>query len=820
MAYDGSIKIDTSIDGSRFKAGLSKISGLTKSAFGGMVKVIGGAAAALGAGAAAAVKVGSDFEAAMSKVSAISGATGSDLDALNAKAQDMGSKTKFSATESAEAFQYMAMAGWKTSDMLDGISGVMNLAAASGEDLAGVSDIVTDAITAFGLKASDSAHFADVLAKAASSSNTNVGLMGQTFKYAAPLAGAMGYSIEDTATAIGLMANAGIKGEQAGTSLRSIFTRLADPPKDAAKAIEKLGLQVTDTNGKALPLADVMDQLRDKFAGLSDAQKTQMASALGGQEAMSGLLAIVDASDSDYQKLAASIGNADGAAQSTADTMNDNLQGQFTIMKSALEGFGISLYQDVDNPLKDVVKDATGYINQLSDAFKNGGWDGLVSELGSVFSGIAVQAANAAPKMIDAAVSLIQSFLTGIQNNSEQLSDAAVNIVTSLINGIISLAPQIISAGGQLLLQFAQGFASQIPQLIVQAVNAIASLAQGLVDNIPTIIDTAVQVLLGFIQGLTQSLPQLIPIAINAILTLADSLIDHIDVIVDAGIQLILALAQGLIDALPTLIEKVPVIINKFFDAIDRNLPKILAAGVKLIIMLAKGIIQSIPVIVKNAGQIALAIFNIISHIDMLNLGKNLIKGLGNGIKSLFSWIKDAATGILKAIKTPFGHPGEILTNIGKQLIQGLWNGINSAKNWILDKVGGFMDDIVGGIKGFFGIHSPSKLMAEEIGRFLPPGITVGMDKAMPAMIRDMKSQLAGMIDQARSAITAEQAQVSAGFSAHATYQLAYSSAGGDSEDTAPVNFTQNNYSPKAITPAETARQTRNILRQARLKGK
>ena len=289
----------------------------------------------------AAVKTSSDFESAMSKVSAISGATGSDLDALNQKAQEMGAKTKFSATESAEAFTYMAMAGWKTEDMLQGIDGIMALAAADGLDLATTSDIVTDALTAFGLSASDSGHFADVLAKAASNANTNVTLLGESFKYAAPVAGALGYSAEDTAIALGLMANAGIKGSQGGTALRSSLSRLIKPTDDAAALMEKYGLSMTNADGSMKSLGQVMDMLRNNMGDLTEAEQAQAAATLFGQEAMSGMLSIINASDKDYEKLTSAIYDADGAAQEMADTMLDNLGGQLTLLKSALEGLAI-----------------------------------------------------------------------------------------------------------------------------------------------------------------------------------------------------------------------------------------------------------------------------------------------------------------------------------------------------------------------------------------------------------------------------------------------------------------------------------------------
>lgn len=291
--------------------------------------------------ATAAIKTSSNFESAMSKVSAISGATGDDLDALNVKAQEMGAKTKFSATESAEAFTYMAMAGWKTEDMLDGIDGIMALAAADGLDLATTSDIVTDALTAFGLGAGDSGHFADVLASAASNANTNVSLLGESFKYAAPVAGALGYSAEDTAIALGLMANAGIKGSQGGTALRSSLSRLIKPTDDAAALMEQYGISMTNADGSMKSLGEVMDMLRTNLGGLDEAEQAQVATTLFGQEAMSGMLAIINASESDYGKLTGAIYDADGAAQTMADTMMDNLEGQITLLKSALEGLAI-----------------------------------------------------------------------------------------------------------------------------------------------------------------------------------------------------------------------------------------------------------------------------------------------------------------------------------------------------------------------------------------------------------------------------------------------------------------------------------------------
>lgn len=349
----------------------------TESATSKMAGLIKKSAAVIGVASVAATKktidVGKSFEAGMSEVQAISGASGKDLEKLSAKAKQMGATTKFSATESATALKYMAMAGWKTNQMVSGLSGVMNLAAASGEDLGTVSDIVTDSMTAFGLKAKDSGHFADVLAKASSSSNTNVAMMGETFKYVAPLAGSMKYSIEDTATAIGLMANAGIKGSQAGTSLRSIITRLVKPPKDAATALNALGISTTKADGSMKPLRETMAELREKFSGLTESQKASYASSIAGQEAMSGLLAIVNASDSDFNKLQKAIDNSSGAAKKQADVMNNNLQGALYDLGSVAESVGIGIYEDIKTPLTKAVGVGTAQLRILSNKLKKGG---------------------------------------------------------------------------------------------------------------------------------------------------------------------------------------------------------------------------------------------------------------------------------------------------------------------------------------------------------------------------------------------------------------------------------------------------------------
>jgi TP901 family phage tail tape measure protein len=316
-----------------------------------------------------------DFEAAMSQVQAVSGATGSDLAKLTDKAKEMGASTKFTAAESAEAMNYMAMAGWKTKDMLGGIEGIMSLAAASGESLGTTSDIVTDALTAFGMKASDAGHFSDVMAAASSNANTDVSMMGETFKYAGSMAGSLGYSIEDVALATGLMANSGIKASMAGTALNSIMTRLATDAGASSKKLgalgtltKKLGVEFYDSKGNARDLSDVLKEMRKATKGMTDEEKSNIAKTIAGTEAQKGLLAILNASEKDYKKLSKSINNSDGAAKDMADTMQDNLSGSITYLQSAVDGVKISLGEKLAPRVKGIVDWLTGQMPAVEKA--------------------------------------------------------------------------------------------------------------------------------------------------------------------------------------------------------------------------------------------------------------------------------------------------------------------------------------------------------------------------------------------------------------------------------------------------------------------
>ncbi len=334
----------------------------------------------------AALGVAANFDEGMSRVAAISGAAGNELDNLRNKAREMGAKTKFSATEAASAFEYMAMAGWKTGEMMDGIEGVMNLAAASGEDLATTSDIVTDALTAFGLKAKDSGHFADILAAASSNANTNVSMMGETFKYAAPIAGALGFSAEDTAEAIGLMANAGIKGSQGGTYLRAVMNALAGEVKFTGKELGKVTIETTNADGSMRQLSDILADCRGAFAQMTESEKAANAETLAGREGMTGFLALMNAAPADIEKLSSAIADCDGTAERMAGTMQDNLKGQLTILKSQTEELAISVGSELMPAAQGLIGKAQGIMDTFNGL--DGGTKRMIVNAGLVAAAI------------------------------------------------------------------------------------------------------------------------------------------------------------------------------------------------------------------------------------------------------------------------------------------------------------------------------------------------------------------------------------------------------------------------------------------------
>ena len=671
MGADFHIRGDTKLDSSGFSKGIDKLGSAAKAGLGVLVKAGAAAVGALGAAGVAAIKVGSDFEAAMSEVQAISGATGSDLEKLSDAAKEMGATTKFSASESAEALKYMAMAGWDTEEMLNGLPGVINLAAASGEALGTVSDIVTDAMTAFGLSTEETSRFVDVLAQTANKSNTNVAMLGESFQYVAPVAGALGFSIEDTAVALGLMANSGIKASQAGTSLRTLFTNLTNPVGQSAKAIEALGISIQNSDGSMKSFSEIMGDLRGEFGKMAEAEKAQYAAMLAGQEGMSGLLAIVNASDSDFQDLAASIAQSNGAAEEMAQTMQNNLQGSITSFRSAAEGLGIAIYEGIKDKVKNTVDIGTDMLRQLREGFEQGGVEGLIS--------------------------------------------AATNVVGQLLNGFVTAAPSLIDAGVQILMMVLNGIATLIPTLPAQAQTIITTLADSFFALRPTMDIVGTQILFSLIQGFVSALPSIVESGTNAVLTLGDTIVNNLPQILESGTQLLLSLIQGIASSLPRLTLMGFELIFKLSFAIIQNLPQILDCGVQILAELIAGFLSMMGDWITLGSDLVQDMWNTITETDWLSLGSNIISGIANGIVNgagaIVSAAQDAAS-----------------------------RALNAAKN-------------------FLGIHSPSRVFRDEVGKMIPQGMAVGVETETDKAVRVTRQSAFEMLNAAKNTMISNQSR-------------------------------------------------------------
>lgn len=618
---------------------------------------------------AMATNVAMQFESGMSQVQAISGATGKDFEALKDKAIEMGAKTKFSATESADAFKYMAMAGWETQDMLDGIEGVMNLAAASGEDLATTSDIVTDALTAFGLQASDSAHFADVLAQASSKSNTNVGLMGETFKYVAPVAGALGYSIEDTAVAIGLMANSGIKGSQAGTALRSTLTRLSKPTKQVQKAMDDLGISLTNADGTVKPFNNLMLEMRDRFKGLTEEQKLQYAATLAGQEGMSGLLAIVNASDEDFQKLTDEINNANGVAQDMADIMMDNTAGAVEQLKGALESAGILIGEKLTPYIKQLAEWIKGLVekfNSLSDEQQDNivKWGLILAAIGPVL--LILSKVFSAVSLVLKAFKLFGKTMTTIKTSIDLVKAGYVGLATQM-GGIPKLIAGISTGFGGMLAPIALVIA--VVAILVGAFVTLWKTNEEFRDNMIRIwkrIKTSIDV---FFDGVVERINEL-----------GFNFEDITEVIETVWLALCDILAPVFEGAFKT----IAIVLDGVFDFILSAMDIFIGLFTGNWEQLGEGVKGVVSVIVETFSDLGSNILGVIGDIGAEILNKLGFEKAAEGFQNFFDTLSDL-----------FGQIPELLSSAIDTIVSFFTETIPNAFNSAIEAVQGFVDNII-----------------------------------------------------------------------------------------------------------------------------
>ena len=656
----------------------------------GVTTVIGGVGVA-------AVKTAADFDSAMSQVAAVSGATGKDFDALRNKAREMGAKTKFSATEAAEAMNYMAMAGWKTEDMLDGIEGVMNLAAASGEDLAATSDIVTDALTAFGLSAKDSGHFADILAAASSNANTNVSMMGETFKYCAPIAGALGFSAEDTAEAIGLMANAGIKSSQAGTALRTIMNNLAGDVKISGKAIGDVTIATTNADSSMRDLSDILADCRSAFGNLTESEKAQAAESLVGKNAMSGFLALMNAGEDDIAKLSSAIDNCDGSAEKMAMTMQDNLAGQLTILKSQLQELAISFGDILMPAIRSIVSKLQGFVDKL-----NGMDEGTKRTIVT----IALLVASIGPLLV-----IIGTAISKI--------GVAMQGVVKLANGISKLKVSVQGGTGVLGKLGAALGGISAPVLAVVAVIAVLVAAfihlwktnEGFRDAMIGTWNRIKDTISGFCQGIVDRL--------NALGFQFTDIVDVLKTVWDGFCQVLAPIFEGVFNNIANILSTVTGVITGILDVFigifTGNWSQAWTGVKEIFSSIWNGIssfFTNILNVIKGVADVVLGWFGTSWNEVWTNI-KTFFEGIWNGIATFFTTIwetlKNVVTVGIMAIGSILSAAFDIITlpfrfiwENSKEIIISVWDAIKSKVSTVIHAVASVISTVMNAIKTVF----------------------------------------------------------------------------------------------------------------------
>ena len=740
-----------------------------------------------------AVKTAADFDTAMSQVGAVSGATGKDLDALRDKAREMGSKTKFSASEAAEAMNYMAMAGWKTSDMLSGIEGIMNLAAASGEDLATTSDIVTDALTAFGLTAADSGHFADILAAASSNANTNVSMMGETFKYCAPIAGALGFSAEDTAEAIGLMGNAGIKSTQAGTALRTIMSNLSGEVKICGSSIGEVTIATTNADGSMRDLSAILADCRTAFGGLSESEKAAAAEALVGKNAMSGFLALMNAAPADIEKVSSAIANCDGKSAEMAATMQDNLAGQLTILKSQLEELAISFGEILMPAIRQIVTWVQGFVDKL-----NGMDEGTKNTIVTI--GLLAAAIGPVLIVIGKVVSAVGSIMTfiptligGISSIGGGLSALwgilAANPVTLVIAAIAALIAifvalwnncegfrefwinlwNVIKDAAIAVWNGLKDFFSNIWNAITGAAqsiwNGLKDFFSGLWEGIKNIFQTVLDVIKTLIVARFEFYKTIITTVLNVIQTVVSTVWNAIKTVIETVTNAIGSFLSSAWEAIrntvTTVMEAIRNVITTVWEAIKSAVTAVLSAIKEVVVSAWEAIKSAITAAWEAIKSAVSSVVNAIKEVitSVWNAIKSTVTSIVGGLKdavvnvfnSLLFGIKNAMSGIAGAVKSGFdaainfikGLPSQAL-QWGKDIIGGLINGIKSKISGLVDSV----KDIAGTIASFLHFSEPDEGPLSNFHTFMPDMIDLlgkGIRGNLGKLTGPMK-ELAGML--------------------------------------------------------------------------
>lgn len=659
-----------------FGDGMKKVGKLAAAAF-------GAAEVAVAAFAKSSVDTGMKFDSAMSQVAATMGTTVDQIGELRDYAQKMGQTTAFSASEAADAMNILAMAGYDTKNIISTLPAVLNMAAAGGLGIAQAADYATGIIAGFSNETLDASVIADKLAVVASSAKGDVASFGEGLSTVAGMANTTGQSMQDMTVALGILGNNNFAASEAGNALSRTLKNLYQPTDSARKAMAKLGVSAYDAQGKARPLQDVLIDLNTAVGDMNDMTKNATLSEIFDAATLKSVPALMNNATEAWDELSEKIGNSEGAAKDMANVQLDNLQGDITLFKSALEGAQIAVSDGLTPSLRDFVQFGTRAISGMTQAFQKNG-------------------------------------ISGAFDTFSRYLDIGLG---KLLEGV----PKYIETGMQLVTAVASGFVKAIPSIANAAVEVAQTVYNYFMENFPMFVESGIELLRSFGEGLVEGVPELLENALPMLLSFVEMIRENFGLIVDAGLELIMNFGTGIINALPTLIEYVPQIITEVCRMINDNVPKVIATAFTLLIQFGAGLIQNIPVLIANVGNIVTAIVQVISAFNWISLGTKVLTLIANGFKALIMLPVNIFRNLGQSIITTFRN-GFSWSSLGSNIIQGIVNGIKGAggaiKNTLMDLAKGAFN----AVKSFFGIKSPSKLMRDAIGKFIPEGIAVGIN--------------------------------------------------------------------------------------------
>lgn len=638
------------VDGA-IKAGIEAL----KKGFRAIGEAVKAAARAAGEFLKDSVAVGMEFDKSISQVAATMGTTTAQIGELRDLAKQLGSTTAFTATEAAEGLNYMALAGYDAATSMQMLPKVLNLAAAGNFDLATASDMLTDTQSALGLSLDETTELIDQMAVTASTTNTDVAGLGEAMLTVGGTAKFMKGGTMEVTRALGILADNGIKASEGGTHLRNMLLKLADPTEDGASALKSLGVEVFDASGQMRSFADIFPELNAGLSSLTDEQKLTALGQIFNTRDIAAAQALLGTSVERWEELGSAIEDSAGAAQKMADTQLDNLAGDLTIFKSAVEGVQLAISDGASPALRYFVQEGTTALGTLT-AMLNGD----------------------------------KSIGTGISS--------IVNQIFGIVGKIRARLPELLQAGSEILTSILQGINEALPQVTEMVVPLVSMIAVTILENLPAIFETGLIVIETLLKGLGSALPELIPAAIECIMMLVTTLIDHIPLLLESAGELVEGLVSGILKALPKLIASAPKIISSIITGLIRGLPQILMQGGEILITLITGLIQAIPDLIMALPQIIMAIIDTFRNTDWSAVGSGILQG-----------IKD---GFLKKVSS-------------------LWDAVREACQRVLNSV-----------KNFLGIHSPSKVFADQVGEMIPAGIALGIEDNTKDMLSAARSSM------------------------------------------------------------------------------